>query len=139
MVSVPGFYESEKFRRKSAQSADEESRPDMAEENQYGDFVPDMELRKVGEIEKENLKVNMPTSQILRASRDSDVTNKEGCTRRTISFSENSGMARDTHSQYEHEDLFSAKLQEIDKEIDMFEGRKRGLNTADSEVQSNMP
>lgn len=76
---------------------------------------------------------------MLRACKDSDVTDKESCTRRTNSFSENPRMARDTQGQCEHKDLFSAKLQEIDSEIDMFEGRKRGLNTADNELQSNMP
>ena len=76
---------------------------------------------------------------MLRACKDSDVTDKESCTKRTTSFSKNPRMARDTQGQCEHKDLFSAKLQEIDSEIDMFEGRKRGLNTADNELQSNMP
>ena len=52
MVSVSGFYEGEKFRRKSAQFAGEESRPGMAKENHHGESVPNMELCMVGEIEK---------------------------------------------------------------------------------------
>nr|POF02073.1 hypothetical protein CFP56_65323 [Quercus suber] len=93
----------------------------------------------MGKWKKENIKVSTPTSQTLRASKDSDVTDKEGCTRRITSFSENPRMARDTQDQCEHEDLFSAKLQEIDREIAMFEGEKRGLNTTDNALQSNMP
>ena len=62
VVYISGFYEGEKFRRKSTQSTSEESRPGMAEENHHGEFVPDMELCMVGEIEKESFKVTTPTS-----------------------------------------------------------------------------
>nr|POF05552.1 hypothetical protein CFP56_18067 [Quercus suber] len=67
----------------------------MAKENLHGESVPDMELSMDGEIEKESIKVSTPTSQMLRASKDSDVIDKEGCTRRIISFSMSPRMARD--------------------------------------------
>lgn len=45
-----------------------------------------MELCTDGEIEKESINVSPPTTQMLRASKDSGVTDKEGCIRRIISF-----------------------------------------------------
>ena len=53
----------------------------MVEENLHGESIFDMVLRMDGEIEKESIKVSLPTSQTLRTSKDSDVTDKEGCTR----------------------------------------------------------
>lgn len=48
-------------------------------------------------------------------------------------------MTSDTQGQSEHKDPFSAKLQEIDREFGMFEGKKKGPNPEDSELQINMP
>ena len=81
MVSVPCFFYGEKFLRKKAQSAGKENNSGMVEENLHGESIPDMVLRMDGEIEKESIKVSLPTSQTLRTSKDSDVTDKEGCTR----------------------------------------------------------
>ena len=66
------------------------------------------------------------------------MTDKEGCTRRIISLGENPGLKLVQQGQHESKDSFTAKLQEIDRDICKFEGKKRGIDPVDSELHNNM-
>ena len=92
-----------------------------------------------GGIEKEGInislhfqpkQINIPTKYNLKMqkswiSNDCVVIDKEGFTRRIISLGENPGLEPAQQGQRENEDSFTAKLQEIDRDIGKFEGKNR--------------
>ena len=106
-----------------------------------------------GGIEKEGINISLPfqpkqtdiptmcnlKTQKYWISNDCDVTNKEGCTRQIISLGENPGLEPVQQGKRESEDSFTAKLPEIDRSIDKFEGEKGGTDPVDSELHNNMP
>ena len=98
-----------------------------------------MELDMDGGIEKEGINISspfqpkqtdIPTKCNLKMqkswiSNDCGVIDKEGFTRWIISLGENPGLEPVQQGQHESEDSFTAKLQEIDKDIGKFEGENK--------------